>query len=416
MRILHVVHQYPPDDVGGTELYTQTLADWQAAQGHHTAVFTPSPQPPTDPALNQAHENGVQVYRLKLGPQSRTRVFWRTFGQSQVMAGFTAVLDQEQPDLIHIQHLMGLPAGLVDVIICAGIPYVVTLHDYWYLCANAQLLTNYDQTICEGPDWWLNCARCALARAGHPQAVAAVPALAPLLALRQQKLQRVLKQARAIITPSQFAARLHEGNGRSPQKIHVVPHGIVLPPQLPGRPNTPDTFRIAYIGGLSWQKGVHVALEAFARLPAPAEFWLAGDLEADPAYSAELQALATPGVSFLGKLDREAIWDLLAGVDVVVVPSLWYESFVFVISEAFAMGVPVIASDLGVLADRVRHDVDGLLIPAGDVNAWQQALARLQQDSVLRERLRQGIRPVRSFSDHAAEIQSIYQQIAPALP
>ncbi|MBK8930750.1 MAG: glycosyltransferase [Chloroflexi bacterium] len=202
MRILHVVHQYPPDDVGGTELYTQTLADWQAAQGHHTAVFTPSPQPPTDPALNQAHENGVQVYRLKLGPESRTRVFWRTFGQSQVMAGFTAVLDQEQPDLIHIQHLMGLPAGLVDVIIRAGIPYVVTLHDYWYLCANAQLLTNYDQTICEGPDWWLNCARCALARAGHPQAVAAVPALAPLLALRQQKLQRVLKQARAIITPA----------------------------------------------------------------------------------------------------------------------------------------------------------------------------------------------------------------------
>lgn len=409
MRILHLVHQYLPAHVGGTELYTKALAANQLAQGHRVAIFVPSTDYAAPDSIRPSWEEGLAVYRVPIGPQSRSQVFWHTFRQPQLAEAFTAVLAQEQPDLIHIQHLMGLPASIVDQIIRAEIPYAVTLHDYWYLCANAQLLTNYDQTVCQGPDWWVNCARCVLARAGHPHALAAVPALVPLLGARHHKLQRVLRQAQALIAPSAFVARLYDELGDLSQKIHVIPHGLELPIQLPAPTPDATAFDIAYIGGFSWQKGVHVLVEAFSHLPPPARLWLAGDPDADPAYTAVLRAQATTAVTFLGKLDREAIWELLARVDVVVVPSLWYESFVFVISEAFAMGVPVVASDLGVLADRVRHEEDGLLVPPGDVEALQRALARLQADPELRQKLKQGIPPVRSFADHAAEVESLYQ-------
>lgn len=414
MRILHLVHQFPPEHVGGTELYTQALADFQARRGQHTAVFVPAAAPPTSDPIAPSVENGVTIYRIPLGSQSRPQVFWHTFRQPQLDEAFTAVLAQEQPDLIHIQHLMGLPLSLVRQIVGAHIPYVVTLHDYWFLCANAQLLTNTSQTVCAGPVWWVNCARCALARAGRPYALPAIPVLVPLLGARHYQLQQVLRRAQALIAPSAFVARLYEDQLDFPQQVHVIPHGLEIPADLPEPAPAAAGFHVVYVGGFSRQKGVHVLVEAFSRLSQPASLSLAGDPDADPAYTAELKALATTAVTFLGKLDRTAVWELLARADVVVVPSLWYETFVFVISEAFAMGVPVIASDLGVLADRVQHDVNGLLVPPGDVNGLQQALARLQQNPALRQKLKQGIQPVRSFSSHAAEVEALYGTITGA--
>ncbi len=165
---MHLVHQYPPDYVGGTELYTQTLATMQAEAGHHVAVFCPSPRSEKGRAMMADREAGVRVYRLLVGERTRTQVFRDSFGQRQLLGALQTILDQEAPDLVHVQHLMGMPTGLVDLLLDAGIPYVVTLHDYWYFCANAQLLTNTDQTICAGPDdRAVNCGQCALVRAGR---------------------------------------------------------------------------------------------------------------------------------------------------------------------------------------------------------------------------------------------------------
>lgn len=405
MRILHLVHQYPPDHVGGTELYSVWLTRALQQQGHEVAVFHRRSAEGT--GLAQRDEAGITIWSAWNGRFQPTNRLLSTFYNRPLLQAFEQVIADFHPAVVHVEHLMGLPTQLPDSLHKLKIPFVVTLWDFWWICANAQLLTNYSQEICAGPRAYLNCGKCALARANQPQFPPAIPALALPLAWRNGRLRRALRQANQLIAPAQFVKQWYVEHGLPTDKIEVLPPGLDYPEKPARSPRA--TFRIGYIGGLSWQKGVHVLVDAFIQLPETAELWLAGDPEFDPDYVKQLGAAGR--ATFLGKLAREAVWEMLAQVDVVVVPSLWYETFVFVISEAFAMGVPVIASDLGVLSERVRHGVDGLLFPPGDVAALARALERLHDDPALLARLKQNISPPLTVAEHTAAIAHVYQSL-----
>lgn len=403
MRILHIVHQYLPEKTGGTELYTQTLVHHQRAAGHRVAIFTASQTAVSDPA---AH-----LYRLPLGVRSPTAVLRSNFHHPALEAAFAQALKSERPDIVHIQHLMGLPLALVRQIQQAGVPYVVTLHDYWYLCANAQLLTNYDETVCAGPRAWLNCARCALARAGVARAYPLIPALAPLFAYRHGRLARILDGAAALIAPTQFTATIYGQMGVPPARIQPIPHGIQLPAQFPPR-QRPYPLHIAYIGGIAWQKGVHVLVEALNRLTEyPLQATIYGDLTAFPDYVADLQtAVRHPGVRFAGLLPHAQLWQALASIDLIVVPTLWYETASLIVQEAFAAGVPVVASDIGVMPERIQDGVNGQLFAAGDAAALRAVLERVWQQPTLLQAWRDGITPVFTIEAHVAAVTAVYEQ------
>jgi glycosyltransferase involved in cell wall biosynthesis len=192
----------------------------------------------------------------------------------------------------------------------------------------------------------------------------------------------------------------------------VIPPGLEHVTVTPRRTQgASGPVRLAYIGGLSWQKGVHVLVGAFGGIHGVAELWIAGDESFDPAYVARLHAQATPGVRFLGRLTRDQVWEMLAQVDIVAVPSLCYESFSFIVSEAFAAGVPVVASRLGPLAERVHDDVDGLLVLPGDAAAWRTTLQRLVDEPDLLDRLRASVRPPMTLDEHVDRIETLYVQL-----
>ena len=165
MRILNLVHQYLPDKVGGTERYTQGIAHALAQRGHQVGVFYR--RSAAGAGVERREDTGVTVWAAWSGAAGPTRRFLATFGDTPIERAFGRVLDESRPDLVHVQHMMGLPAALLDTLHRRRIPTVITLHDYWWVCANAQLVTNYDQSICAGPRHnWFNCSRCALARGG----------------------------------------------------------------------------------------------------------------------------------------------------------------------------------------------------------------------------------------------------------
>jgi glycosyltransferase involved in cell wall biosynthesis len=411
MRILQIVHQYLPEKIGGTELYTRWLSQGLASRGRQISVFYR--RDASGRGLNRRDEaGGVSVWAVRSGKLSPARRFAATIHEPHIHAEFCRVLAQVQPQLVHIQHLQGLPVSLVDHLQQRNIPFIITLHDFWWICANAQLLTNYDQSLCSGPQAFLNCARCALARSGHKRLWPAMPLLVPPLAHRNRLLQGALKSAARLIAPSNFVRRWYEVHGVPSGKLHEIPHGLETAGSAPGTRSKPTSkVRFTYIGGLSWQKGVHLVLEAFQNLPAGAELWIVGDDTGDPTYVTALKSLASGQVRFQGRQSRQQIWKTLSQTDVVVVPSLWYEAYAFVVSEAFAARVPVVASHIGTLADRVRPEVDGLLVPPGDVSGWRDALARFLQEPDLAPRLRAGIQPVKTLEDHVTEIDALYALI-----
>lgn len=418
MRILHVVHQYPPGHVGGTELYTQALARRQVEAGYEVAVFCPeeSANPATEPAV----EEGVRVYRAGGGPRGRLAVFLSLMGSGQLSAAFDDVLNAEQPDVAHVQHLMGLPGAIVDKLRVAGIPYVITLHDYWYGCANAQLLTNYDETICAGPDArFTNCGRCALARAGLGGPAAAGWLPAPLMARRYRLLHEVYTGAAQVVASTPFVLRAYSGMGFPVERARLLPLGIDVTDEelaaarqgraavVPGGP-----LRLGYVGGLSRQKGVHILIEAVNRLPANVECAIYGPTDAFPQYVAGLRRLAThPGIHVMGPVSRAALWPALGGLDVLVTPTLWYETYALAVHEAFAAGVPVVASRLGVLPDVVADGVNGYLFPPGDVDALAAILRRLNDRPEQLAALRAGLPPVMTMDEHMLRMAALYSSV-----
>jgi len=408
VRLLHVVHQYLPEHVGGVELYTRALCTTLSERGHEVAVFTRRQR--EGQGLARRTDGAVQVWTAWAGTFSPFRRFLAAFYGGVLPELFRQVLERVSPDRVHIQHLMGLPLDVATLIRESGIPYFVTLHDYWWVCANAQLLTNADQQICDGPRRYLNCARCALARAEQPNSWPALPVLVALMAWRARRLRQVLRHAECLIAPTAFVRDWYVAHGISPEKITVIPHGIELPDPRPRRNRDDDQrLRFVYIGGLSWQKGVHVVLEALGGLRGPAELWIAGDESAEPAYVERLRQQSHGlDVRFLGLLDRRAVWQTLADADVALVPSLWYETSSLFAQESLAMGLPVVASGVGALQERVRDGVDGLLVPPGDVLSWRAALQRLVDEPHFLQRLRSNILPVTSMSDHAAQLESLY--------
>lgn len=440
MKILHLVHQYLPEDVGGTELYTHWLTAQLAHRGHTCTIFYR--RPGADISLKRREEpHQVTVWGASVGPVTPAKRFITTFNNQPLTHFFEQVLIHSQPDLVHIQHLMGLPIALIERINQADIPYIITLHDYWWICANAQLITNDTQQRCDGPDRYLNCARCALARAERTAWWPLSLPLAGLLTQRNRLLRQILNRAAGLIAPSQFVADWYGEHGILPGKITVIPHGLPLPKTTPSSNSIPvaktvpktDTLTVSgdatpplkfiYIGGLTWQKGVHCLLEAFAGLitdlaanpthlpQKEVVLWIAGDETADPTYVAQLRQLAPSQVRFWGRLTRDEVWNLLNQADVFVMPSLWYETFGLVIFEAFAAGLPVIASWLGPLANHIHHQVNGLHFPAGDVNALQQALMRFIAEPDLLPKLQAGIKPVKTIETHTSEIEAFYQSV-----
>lgn len=415
MHVLYIVHQYVPEHVGGTELYTRWLTQALSHQGHQATVFYR--RNAEGVGQDDRMEERVRVWAAWAGTMNPVRRLLATFGDAHVTRIFEHVLQQARPDLVHIQHLMGLPVALIRSIQRRGLPYIITLWDFWWVCANAQLLTNYSQQVCDGPRAFLNCARCALARVDHSRLWPALPPVAALLGWRNHMLGQVMKASNGLIAPTEFVRGWYTSHGTPQENLRVIQPGVEPAVNLPRRTRGGHPMvRFVYIGGLSWQKGVHVLVEAFSGTQGAGELWIGGDESFDPAYTARLRAQATPNVRFLGRLSRQQVWKTLAEVDVVVVPSLWYETFSFIVSEAFAAGVPVMASCLGPLADRVRDGVDGLLVPPGDVAAWRAALQRLVAEPDLLAHLQANVRPPVTLDEHLDRLVSMYAQIVQGCP
>ena len=106
-----------------------------------------------------------------------------------------------------------------------------------------------------------------------------------------------------------------------------------------------------------------------------------------------------PSILFRGGYNRQQLPDILADIDVVVVPSIWYENAPLVIQEAFAADIPVITTNLGGMSETVTHDVNGLLFERNDSDDLARQLRRVIDEVDLLEKLTGGIPPVRKFQD-----------------
>jgi glycosyltransferase involved in cell wall biosynthesis len=416
MRIAFTVHKFPPESLGGTEIYSWSLARQLAADGHEVYVFYPLAGAPD--GERQVVRHGVHLWRVPV-PESRAREgvlrqYWHTFRDAAIESAFRSFLAEVDPAIVHFQHVQGVSARLIDL--AGPLPRLLTLHDYWFFCANSQLIRP-DHTPCNGPSFGcMNCVDCATDRADLLPLRRLRPLVAMPFAYRNRYLRRMIEQIDLFIAPSEFLRQQYISHGIPAHDIIVLENGQdparLAPKKERSWPEPPGRPHFGFLGSLAWQKGVHVLVEAFNQLPAEAALTIYGG-EPFPEYAAEVKAMARhPNIHFAGPVSYEQVGDALSQIDCLVVPSLWYENSPLVIQEAYGAGVPVVASNLGALPEKVRAGETGLLFTPGAVDELAQVLGALIEHPEVLASLGKNVQPAPTMAQHARQLVELYRELA----
>jgi glycosyltransferase involved in cell wall biosynthesis len=186
--------------------------------------------------------------------------------------------------------------------------------------------------------------------------------------------------------------------------------------QAAGRRRPSPTLRVGFVGTLAPHKGCDTLVQAFKMLPPELDATLSvhGDPERYPAFAQELRKLAADDrrISFPGAFSRNELDLIMSELDVLVVPSRWYENAPAVIFEAFAARMPVVATNLKGMSEFVRHAQNGLLFELENPRDLSRQLRRLREEPGLLERLRAGITPVKTTAEYASEMEELYASLS----
>jgi glycosyltransferase involved in cell wall biosynthesis len=459
MRLLLVAHNFLPAHAAGTEVYTGQLARALHARGHDVHLLTTEKDVarPDGSVLRRQWE-GLEVTELTNNLFHSS--FEETWANPRMEALFAAELERLKPDLVHFHHLLYLSLGCVERAVAAGLPVFFTLHDFWLQCARFGQRLHPDGQICERIDF-ARCGSClatfkfrqsrleqvtgralALLRSGTGIDLSAaakraaarmrgngdgapagpderlVTQMAGLAAERDRAMRaRVLPGVVRFLAPSRFLRERFLEWGIAPEHIVHVPTGLDrerFPANLRQRRAGESTpLRVAFLGTYARHKAPHLVLEAWARLPAAlrerARLELRGPLTQDAEYIARLHTLAAQcGAQVLPALERKDVPAYVANLDLLIVPSVWYENSPMVIHEALSLETPLLVSNLGGMAELVEVGRSGEHFAVGDDADLAAKLAEFLAQPAKLSALYRGGLGLPSMDDHAREVERIY--------
>jgi phosphatidylinositol alpha-mannosyltransferase len=225
--------------------------------------------------------------------------------------------------------------------------------------------------------------------------------------LGARRLYSKLSARIAVSEAAQWTAQRYYGG-----RYRIVPNGVDLSAARPDGSRPHEEVRIVFIGRAEERKGLPVLLRAFEALRGmgvPARLTVAGPEPEE----VEPLLLDREGIELAGQVDDAEKWRLLGEADLLCAPSLGGESFGMVLTEAFASGTPVVASDIAGYRDVVRHGRDGVLVPPGDAVALGETLLELAFDPARRSEMAEEARERAerfAWPNVAREIEGVYEE------
>lgn len=335
MRIVFVHDRY--QQAGGEDPIFAAESELMEAYGHVVIRYT---------------DDNARIARMKPWKVAAT-TFWSRRAHDDLRAIFRSF----RPDVVHFHNTFPLisPSAYYAAR-SERIPVVQTIHNYRLVCPSATLFRKGRPCVdCVGRTIPWPSVLHACYRGSRPGSLVVAGMLSTHRLLRTwQRLVHVY------IAPSEFARQALISGGLPGDRIVIKPNFINPDP---GAGMHAGDYAL-FTGRLTIEKGVRTLLAAWGRLNGTIPLKIAGDgpLADLVAETAE----RVPGIEWLGRRPKEEVVRLMQDARLLVVPSIWYEGFPMVIAEAFATGLPVVASDLGGLGEIVRGSVGGLVFAADD--------------------------------------------------
>ncbi|MBP6104499.1 MAG: glycosyltransferase [Gammaproteobacteria bacterium] len=427
MRILKIIHGYPPRYNAGSEVYSQMLCR-ALAKRHEVHVFTRE-ENPFEPDFSLRLEadgtTGVMLHLINI-PQEKFRYRYQHL---EVDKALIEVLEGVKPHIVHIGHLNHLSTSLVAELAKRKIPMVYTLHDYWLMCPRGQFIQRNPPaneglwTLCDGQEHQKCAERCY---AGYfsgamDEEKQDVAYWTDWVKRRMEHIRGLTQHIQMFIAPSHYLYQRYVQDFQLPlKKLLYVDYGFDLN-RLENRHRVPhEPFTFGYIGTHIPAKGIQDLLRAFASVKGNSRLRLWGRTRAQNTEGLQsiVKTLPEPiqkRLEWRSEYSNENIVeDVFNQVDCIVVPSIWVENSPLVIHEALQLRIPVITANAGGMAEYVKHEQNGLLFEHRTIQSLATQMQRLAEDPLWAKRL--GSRGylqssdgnVPSLEEHIDRMETIY--------
>ena len=366
--------------------------------GGEDQVFT------AETELLRTRGHDVETYVIhndRVDEMSRLGLAAATVWNRESHREITEISSRFRPDVVHFHNTLPLisPAGYHAARSC-GAAVVQTLHNYRLICPGSLLMR--DGAICE------KCVGLAMkwpavVHTCYRESAPASAAVAGMLAMHESA-GTWTDVVDAYIALTGFAREKFVAGGLPADRVHTKPNFISTDPG----PGTGKGGYALFVGRLSHEKGIQVFLDAWSRSDVVMPLKVAGDGPLAAAVSG-----ASGDVTWLGRLSRTEVYEQMKNASLLVFPSTWYEGMPLTIVEAFACGTPVVASNLGAMAEMIRHGDNGLHFRAGDpadlarVVSW--ATGHPQDLAAMRRRARADFEEKYTASENYERLQGVYR-------
>jgi len=419
-RILYICHNHPDIRPGGAENYALELHEALRSSGEFEPVFLARSGPPV--SVSACPHPGTQVAAVNDDPNQY--FFYTDLGDFEWLNGtsnnkdlvtryYRNFLEGCRPDLVHFQHTSGLGYDLLRQTrnTMPEAPIVYTLHEFMPIChrSGQMLRTINNDELCTHASP-RRCHEC-------------FPSISPqAFFMRKKFVQSHFALVDLFLSPSRFLLERFAAWGIPADKLRFEENARLLTGPLDGSLEDRPRNRFGFFGQINQYKGLDILLRAMQILGregadgASMHLWVHGaNLElASAACQEEIKALleaTRANVTMVGRYGPADLPELMARVDWVVVPSIWWENSPLVIQEAYLHHRPVICSNIGGMAEKVRDGVSGLHFRVRDPQNLARVMRRAAQTQGLWDQLRRGVPPVHPMTEHVARLTMIYREL-----
>ncbi len=424
MHILKIIHGYPPNYNAGSEVYSQSIANYLLTE-HKVSVFTREENPylPDFSIRQEKRSANLDLYFIN-NPQGKDG-----YRHQQMDETFAQLIRTIKPDVAHIGHLNHLSTGIIDELNKQHIPIVFTLHDFWLMCPRGQFLTRSigkenNFVLCSGQNnnkCASNCYRVYFSGKEENEQQE-LNQWSDWVKNRMAETKSIIEKVDLFIAPSKYLMnRFISEFGMPAHKIKYLDYGF--PTEYLQQTNAsikPEPFTFGYIGTHIPAKGINLLIDAFSQIKEPAVLRIYGRDNGQSTTALKAMAAgSTNPLVFAGEyINQNLANEVFAKIDCIVVPSIWAENSPLVIHEAQACRIPVITADYGGMKEYVQHQVNGLLFEHRNTQSLKKELQfAISNPTIMKELGERGYLlsedgKVPDIKDHCDQLLTIYHSIA----
>ena len=452
-KALHMGYNYNPSEVGrgGVIVYQWAVMKAVERSGWDVTFFMGAKHTLTNKIRTKTYHNGgIKVIELINSPRRHLDFSCDPLdhlSNEAIEDIADIVLDEEKPDIVHIHDPRLFTVSIVDIIKNRNIPVLKTIHNYFDLCPQGELLFR-GKTICRDYHEGSSCRECLswLPEESFMKERLSNTLRGTFMHPVLKKTWRLLKNARggskahkteplsfppdsykrrreycierlqmldAVHCYSRRSAEILINYGVSEKNISLIPISSDSIKGIRPKPVRQGAYPVVfgYLTGESYLKGYEVILEAFSGLDQNKAKLIAYGFDKPENFRSRYRHL---NAEFHKAYHPERLNEVLSAIDVGLVPSIWEEVFGIVGIEFLSAGIPVIGSDVGGIPEWLIDGEGGFLVRMADSSDLYGKMTRFVDNPGLISEFQKNIKPWKTMDEHAGEIMDLYNKLIQA--